>query len=270
VALLWDHGSERTRLHVQAVMGMEDMFNKLWSLRQVRVGEDSEPYARHPYEPALRVAWRGAGPHFETGVKWLTPSRKRFVTRDTTRRRLETLWGVKHDATVSQRLGNYTGMLSFELVQASRFAYWEVPDGDHHVFCRRWRGEGMLQRPVGEHGSVALRYFYQQRTQVWRPPLSNAALDVIDRMPMAEGTFRAAWGCGARVGFLRDRITVVDDGRSPVSTYGTRVETRLFLSLQKQFGRVRLEGTEGIELDHEPYPVTFHHDKGFVHIQTTF
>ena len=105
---------------------------------------------------------------------------------------------------------------------------------------------------------------------MWRPPLSNAVLSVIDRMPMVEGAFRAAWGCGARVGFMRDRITVVDDGRSPVSTYGTRVETRLFVGLQKQFGRVRLEGTEGVEFDHEPYPVTFHHDKGFVHIQTTF
>ena len=69
---------------------------------------------------------------------------------------------------------------------------------------------------------------------------------------------------------MRDRITVVGAGVAPVSTYGTRVETRAFFSLQKQFGRVRLEGTEGIELDREPYSVTFHHDKGFLHIQTTF
>jgi hypothetical protein len=27
---------------------------------------------------------------------------------------------------------------------------------------------------------------------------------------------------------------------------------------------------EGIELDSEPYTVTFHHDKTFLHLQTTF
>ncbi len=270
VGFLWDHGTGTTPLQIQAVMGMEDMFNKFWALRQVRVGVDSEPYERHPYEPALHVAWRGAGPHFETSVKWLTPSRKRFVTLDTLLRRRETLWGVKHDATLSQRIGNYAAMLHFEMVQASSFAYWEHQFGDHHLFRRRLRGEGLLQRPLGEHGRIALRYFYQERTAVYRPPFSDVILGSIDRMPMVEGSFRARWDLGVRVGFMRDRITVVGAGVAPVSTYGTRVETRAFFSLQKQFGRVRLEGTEGIELDREPYPVTFHHDKGFLHVQTTF
>lgn len=270
VGFLWDHGTSVTPFQLQVVMGMEDLFNKFWALRQVRVGNDSEPYERHPYEPALRIAWRGAGPRAEASVKWLTPSRKRFDTRDTTQRRREVLWGVKHDAVVSQQFGDYTARLKFEQVQASSFAYWRAVPGDHHVFRRRWRGEGALVRPIGQHGSIALRYFYQERIQVWRPPISNVSLGVVDRMPMIEGSFRAKWDYGVRLGFMRNRVTVSDDGGVPVSTQGTRVETRAFFSIGKQFGRVRLQGTECIELDREPYPVSFHHDKGFLHIQTTF
>src|SRR5262249_43602463 len=206
----------------------------------------------------------------DANVRWLTPSNKRFVTRDTLLLRREVLWGVKHDASLAQRFGRYGVMARFEQVQASRFAYWNYQFGDHHVFNRRWRGEGLFSRTIGEHASVTLRYFYQERTEVWRPPISNVTLGGIDRMPMVEGACRAAWDLRVRVGFLRNRITVTDDGGTPVATYGTRVETRAFFGLQKQFGRVRLQGIEGIELDKEPYPVTFHHDKGFLHIQTTF
>ena len=269
-AFMWDHGTDSTRLQIQAVMGMEDMFNKFWALRQVRVGDDFEPYLRHPYEPALRVVWRGAGPQFDASVKWLTPSSKRFVTQDVAQRRVELLWGVKQDATLSQRVGDWVGAMRFEQEQASSFAYWESRPGDHHLYRRRWRGEAQLTRPVGEHGSLSLRYFYQERTQVWRPPYPNSLLAGIDRMPMIEGSFRAKWNLGMRVGFMRNRITAGDDGVVPVFTFGTRVETRAFFSVHKQFGRVRIQGIEGIELDHEPYQVMFHHDKGFLHIQTTF
>jgi hypothetical protein len=31
-----------------------------------------------------------------------------------------------------------------------------------------------------------------------------------------------------------------------------------------------LQASEGVELDAEPYEVSFHHDKGFLHLQTTF
>jgi hypothetical protein len=51
---------------------------------------------------------------------------------------------------------------------------------------------------------------------------------------------------------------------------GTRYEDRAIISLHKMFGKVRLQGIEGIELDKEPYPVAFHHDKGFLFLQTTF
>ena len=59
-------------------------------------------------------------------------------------------------------------------------------------------------------------------------------------------------------------------GQPPAHTWGTRVETRAYLALQVRFGRVLVQGTECFELDKENYDVAFIHDKGFVHIQTTF
>jgi hypothetical protein len=270
VAVLWDHGNAHTPLQVQAVFGIEDLFNELWALRQTRVGDDSEPYERHPFEPALRVAWRTAGSHVELNGKWLSPSRKRFDTRDTLLRRTERLWGVKHDASFSQHMGRGTAEVRFEQVQASSYAQWQTRPGDHHLYRRRSRLESAFGWPLGQHGRVTLRYFYQERDQVWRPSLGNSALGVIDRMPMAEGLFRGPAGLATRLGFMRNRVTVTNTGGVPASTWGTRVETRLFFSVQKQFGRVRIQGTECVELDREPYSVVFHHDKGFVHIQTTF
>jgi hypothetical protein len=278
LGILWDHGTAITPLQIQAVMGLEDIFNKFWALRQAQVGDDSEPYLRHPYEPALRVVWRGRGPRFETNVKWLTPSSKQFLTLDPTLRRIEDLWGVKNDAELKQHIGDYyVGKLDYEMVQTSSFAYWEQQPGDHHQFARRWRVEGNLMRRIGEHGSVMLRFFYQERTQVWDPVLPTP-LGVIDRMPVIESSFKAKWDFGMRVGYMRNRVTVSGYpggpnfilGGAKFLTFGSRYENRAFFSLQKQFGRVRIEGTEGIELDHETYPVTFHHDKGFLHIQTTF
>jgi hypothetical protein len=53
-------------------------------------------------------------------------------------------------------------------------------------------------------------------------------------------------------------------------TYGTRKESRAYLGLIARFGRVSIQGVEGIELDHEPYEVTLWHDKGFLQLQSTF
>jgi len=271
-AVQWDHGDAFKPLQVTAVFTVEDAFNKFWSARQTRVGDDAAPYLRHPYEPALGITWRGSGTTFSARGKWLTPSTKQFDTKDSTLRRQEKLWGGKGDAYLAQRIGATTAEVSFEDIQASSWAYWEQQTGDHHVFRRRWRIESSLVTDVGEHGHVALRFFYQDRVQVWRPPIANATLGVIDRMPMIESWFRGPWSLGIRVGYMKDHITVSDNGGigGLAASEGTRPETRAFFQLQKQFGRVLLQGTEGIELDKEPYPVTFHHDKGFLQLQTTF
>ena len=59
-------------------------------------------------------------------------------------------------------------------------------------------------------------------------------------------------------------------GTTPRVNYGSRHESRAYFGLDARFGRVRVSGVEGIELDPEPYEVWFHHDKGFLALQTTF
>jgi len=231
---------------------------------------EGQPYERHPYEPALRMFWRGGGPRVALGGKWLTPSVKRYDTFDPALRRKEHLWGAKGDAVVSQQLGRALLDLGFDMVQASSSAEWPSQPGDHHLFSRRWRVEGGLSHPYGEHARVTARFIYQERLQVWSPPIAYATLDCIDRIPTLETEFQLPLAIGARAGYLHNRVTVVQVGAVPTFTWGTRKENRLFVSLQKRFGKVLVEGTEGIELDKEGYDVAFVHDKGFVHVMFPF
>lgn len=269
-AFLWDLGRADSPFQLQAVMGIEDVFNNFWQSRQVEVNKEHQPYERHPYEPALRMFWRGSGPRVAMGGKWLTPSVKRFETEAVALRRKERLWGTKGDATVAQQIGSATLDLGFETVQASSWAEWETVPGDHHLFSRRWRVEGGLSLPYGEHARVGARFLYQERLQIWSPPIADALQDCIDRMPTIETTFQLPLEIGARTGYMHNRVTVVREGSPPTASWGTRKENRLFLSLQKRFGKVLVQGIEGIELDKEGYDVAFVHDKGFVHLMFPF
>ena len=86
-----------------------------------------------------------------------------------------------------------------------------------------------------------------------------------------ESTIRLSPRMSLRTGVLHDRITIAKVGQTPDFTYGTRVESRAYVGLLARFGRVSVSGIEGIELDPEPYDVPFGlHDKGFLHLQTTF
>jgi hypothetical protein len=246
------------------------VFNNFWQSRQVEVNKEHQTYERHPYEPALRLYWRGAGPRVAMGGKWLTPSVKRYDTADPALQRKEHLWGAKGDAAMSQPLGSATLDLGFDMVHASSRAEWPTQPGDHHLYSRRWRVEGGVSFPYGEHARVSATFLYQERLQVWSPPIANAFQDCIDRMPTLQTTFRLPLEIGARAGYMYNRVTVVREGNPPTGSWGTRRENRLFISLQKRFGRVLVQGTEGIELDKEGYDVAFVHDKGFVHVMFPF
>lgn len=269
-ALLWDAGTAVSPFQLQAVLGIEDVFNNFWQSRQVEVGKEAQPYERHPYEPALRLHWRGGGPRAAAGGKWLTPSVKRYDTSDPALRRKEYLWGAKGDAYVAQRLARGTLDAGFETVQAWSKAEWQAVPGDHHLYSRRWRVEGGYTLPYGEHARVSARFVYQERLQIWAPPIADGLLDCIDRMPLVETAFALPLQMNARVGYMHNRLTVVQQGSMPTTTWGTRHENRIYLALQARFGRVLVEGTEGIELDQEGYDVALVHDKGFVHILVPF
>ncbi len=142
--------------------------------------------------------------------------------------------------------------------------------GDHHLYSRRWRVEGGYTLPYGEHANVSARFLYQERLQVWGPPIASAVRDCIDRVPIVETAFQLPLQIRMRTGYMMNRITVVEQGKPPVDSWGTRYEKRMYLTLQVRLGRVLVEGVEGIELDKEAYDVAFVHDKGFVHILVPF
>ena len=269
-ALDWQLGHPAGTSHLRAVMGLEDIFNNFWASRQTRVGDESAPYERHPFEPELSAHWSGPAHWMALHGKWLTPSVKRFDTKDPELRRKERLWGAKGGASVGRRFGATTAELAFEEVQASSWAEWETQPGDFHIYRRRWAIEAGVSREIGAHGMLTFRFHYQERDQVWRPPISNSSMNILDRMPTLEGAFRAPWDMRARVGVMYNRISVAQHGVPPVESWGSRTESRAYVTLQKRFGSLLIQGIEGIELDPEAYDVAFIHDKGFVQLQIAF
>jgi hypothetical protein len=246
------------------------MFNSLWEFRQTRVGNRSEPYRKHPFEPALRVISRGARHRLEAYGQWLTSSVKDLHELDPALDRTQTLWGERGGIEGSLTRGAWTAEARFDQVQARSTDTPVSGLTDALSYRRRWESELALRRAFSERVTGEVRWVYQERTQDWRPPLGDGSLRAYDRMPAAEVTWRVHERMLARIGALYNRIGVEQEGLIPAFTWGTRKESRLYIGLQARFGRVLVQGIEGIELDSEPYEVSFHHDKGFLHMQTTF
>jgi hypothetical protein len=285
--VLWSAGHDSSRVQVTAALGLEDGFNELWEFRQTRVGNDSRPYERHPLEPEMRVVWRSGdaarapharpgryddarGARVEVGGRWFTPARQRLESPALQVLERSTLWGARGDARAEARWGRWAAEAAFDVVQAasSRTVLPAAEDG--RTFRRRWALEGAARVRLARDWTAEARWVHQERVQHWRPPAGNGQFAAVERTPVLELGWRPAAGWGARVGYMRDRVTVDQRGALPGFTYGTRNETRIHLGLQARFGRVLVQGVEGVELDREPYEVSFHHDKGFLQLQTTF
>ncbi len=270
-ALLWDGGVPNGPLEVNATFTLEDAFNSLWEFRQARVGESYSPYRAHPVEPALRIASHGAHHRFELNGKWLTPLRQDHLQDpDTTLNGTHTLWGSKGSMLASVDVGRWTLEGRFEDEQVRSSHTRPSLAGDDRRLQRRWQAEAALQRSLGGTWRSELRWAYQDRMEDWRPPPTLANMRALDRGLAFEisGQPREDWHL--RVGYLHDRILIAEHGTVPAFTWGTRKESRAYIGLEALFGRVRVQGIEGIELDQEPYDVTWHHDKGFLQLQTTF
>ncbi|HYM80691.1 MAG TPA: bifunctional 4-hydroxy-2-oxoglutarate aldolase/2-dehydro-3-deoxy-phosphogluconate aldolase [Candidatus Limnocylindria bacterium] len=272
LALTWDFGADTSAFQLQTAFTFEDMFNNLWAFRQTRVGELSEPYERHPYEPGLRFVHRGQRVRVELGGRYLTPSRKSVAPLQAGGvTRLETLWGT----------------LGFMAVEARAFGIdWEargvnhqaassdVPidrsSGDARNFRRKWAGEVAAGRELVPRLTAELRWLYQERDQGVGAPLGPGAFAAVDRLLQLDASYALNPTISARVGGLFDRITVAQSGTARFPSYGTRNESRAYFGLAMRFGRVTIQGVEGVEIDPEPYEVWLVHDKGFLHLQTTF
>ena len=84
-------------------------------------------------------------------------------------------------------------------------------------------------------------------------PIGPGTFDGIDRVLAIETLWDIDPRWTVRAGGLHDRVTITKTGLTPETSENTRVESRAFVGLRATFGRVHMEGIEGIELDPEPY-----------------
>jgi hypothetical protein len=269
-AALWDWGRAGDPLWIEAAFTIEDAFNSLWKFRQTQVGDHHEPYTAHPVEPALRVVSQGRRHRVEVAGKWLTPLAKDILDADGSQSGTHALWGAKGAMLAEFSLGRWQLEARFVDQQALSHETTPLEAGDGHQFRRHWQAEGAVRRGVGGSWVLEARGAYQDRAQDWQPPVAAGAFRALDRGYALElaGEPWKLWH--TRAGLMHDRVGIAQQGEAPYFTWGTRTESRAYVALEKQFGRVRVQGIEGIELDSEPYEVTFHHDKGFLQLQTTF
>jgi hypothetical protein len=271
-AVMWEAGSDTTAWVLQGIFTFEDLFNNLWAFRQTRVGNASEPYERHPWEPALRAGvrrerWRG-----EVSGKFLTGSRKRVsgLAPGVADSR-QTLWGTLAMATLEAQAFGITWEADASNRQTtSTDQPLDLSAGDARFFRRQWRGELAARRRVQRRLTAELRGVYAARTASHGTPEPVGRFDALDRALQLETVWSATPTLGVRLGGLYDQISVFQAGQPARFTYGSRHESRAYVGLTAKFGRVSVSGVEGIELDPEPYDVWLVHDKGFLHLQATF
>jgi len=271
-AFTWQAGSDTSATQVQAAFTLEDVLNNFWAFRQTRVGDQSEPYHRHPYEPALRVVSRHARWRAEMSGRYLTPSVRRVVANaGTMTPRIATLWGTFGTASLEvQGLG-----LDWELRTSNHQAKStdqpiDFSTGDHHNYRRSWSTEMALRRRITPKLASEVHWLYQERDQHYGPPVGPARFLSINRMLVFESSYRLTPSWAVRAGGIYDRISINSAGNLPLNYYGSRRESRAFIGLSARFGRVTVAAIESMELDTEPYDVWLVHDKGFLHLQTTF
>ena len=271
-ALAWETGPDSAAFHLLARFMIEDMLNNLWAWRQTRVGNESEPYRRHPYVPELQMTWRGMPWRGEAGARYLTPSEKQVLGYNFfSLPRRQTLWGTLAWSAIEWE----TGGTHLEVRGANRQALGtdqelDLLTGDHHDFRREWSGEGMIGQRFAERWRALARWIYQSRTEVYGPPVGPGRFDGLDRIAQLELARDFAPGWALRAGALYDRVGFARSGGTLFSSEPREKESRAYIGLMARFGKVSVEGIEGIELDREPYEVTFHHDKGFLKLQAVF
>jgi hypothetical protein len=268
-ALTWEMGSDTSAYQLQTIFTLEDGLNNFWAFRQTRVGQESEPYLRHPYEPGLRLATRHARWRAEVMGRYLTPSRRMVIAAGQPSREA-TLWGTLSQASVEvQALGLDWEAAAVDKQAKSTELPLDFSTEDNHDFRREWYTEVALRRRVMPLLAAEAHWLYQERGQHYGPPVGPGRFQAVDRLLTLETTWYVHPQWRVRVGGLYDEITIARYGNTPFS-YGSRHESRAYLGLLARLGRVSMGVTEGIELDPEPYDVWFVHDKGFFHLQTTF
>jgi hypothetical protein len=272
LALAWELGADSSAFQLRAIYTLEDVFNNLWAFRQTRVGERSQPYLRHPWEPALVLASRHERWRAAFSGKFLTPSVMSVpgvLPGDPERR--AGLWGTLASASLeAHALGFVYSARGHNHQALSSDGPADRSAADDRNFRRAWSGEVALTRDLRPWLSAEARWLYTDRTETFGVPTGPGSFRAIDRVLQVEGIWHLAPAFALRLGGLYDEITIARAGSLPAGSYGSRHESRATIGLDARFGRVSVAGVEGIELDPEPYEVWFHHDKAFLMLQTTF
>ncbi|HTO90056.1 MAG TPA: hypothetical protein VMJ70_02895 [Candidatus Sulfotelmatobacter sp.] len=271
----WGFGSDTSAYQLNLTFTLEDVFNNFWAFRQTQVGQLSEPYQKRPYEPALHFATRHDHWRAEVSGKWLTSSRKSvYVQFYGANQEFHELWGAYATGQIERDLGKLTlgarGWNRQARDQDIPVSPLVIPDLGYR---RQWQAEGYFRRPMNLMRGVLVQgsYIYQGRCEFSGPPDTQYILVCDDRMMNLDVTAVINRQFTFRAGGLFDRIGVDATRAAPFTeTDGTRNESRAYFGLIARFGAVSVAGIEGIELDPEPYPVTFHHDKGFLQLQAAF
>jgi hypothetical protein len=271
-AVGWDTGPDTSAFHMSVTFMIEDMLNNLWAWRQTRVGNQAEPYLKHPYLPQFEMISRHVSWRFDLGGRYLTPSEQnvnRYGTIETPT--LQTLWGTYAWGGVETRAFGFGWEARTENLQALGTGQpLDGSAGNHLDFRRQWSAEGAISRELTARVRVLGRYIYQARTELYGESLGPGRFDALDRIVQFEVARAFAPGWSVRAGALYDRVAFAREGVTLASSEPRQKESRAYITLAARFGKVNVEGTEGIELDTEPYQVMFHHDKGFLKLQTTF
>lgn len=270
--LEWKFGADTSSLQVEARFTAEDMFNNLWQFRQSRAGQASEPYLRHPVEPEVRVVSRHERVRLEAGGRWLTAGTKQLEgLYGQPPFRIRTLWGALGYASVELRALGCDWEARARNQQANSTDRPDSAAGlDTQDFRRQWSGELSVRRALTPRYSALVHWFYQERTERYGAGIGPGVFAAVDRVTRVEIDGSLSPKLMFRVGGLYDRLGFARSGVTRRDSQIRNKESRAFIGLIARFGRVSVAGVEGIELDKEHYDVSFHHDKGFLQLQTTF
>lgn len=271
-SLGWDTGPDTSAFFLNLTFMVEDMFNNLWAWRQSHVGQVPEPYLKHPYLPQFTLISRHEIWRLDLGGRYLTPSVKQVADDAITGiPNLYDLWGTYGWAELNAHAGGFGWQARTDNLQAlSTTTPIDGSAGNHLDFRRQWSVEGMISRDLWAKWSALARYFYQERSEQYGEGLGPGRFGAVDRVYQFELARAFSPGWSLRAGGLYDRLGYAHEGITMAVSEIRKKESRAYITLAARFGKVSLEGTEGIELDIEPYPVTWHHDKGFLKLQTTF
>lgn len=281
IGLFWEFGAETASTLARFTFTFEDAFNNLWEFRQSRVGEVSEPYVKHPFEPAFRAHVRRRTWRAEIEGQYLTPSTRRLGA-DTLAREAS-LWGTFGRAAFEVEALGIRWSTATDNRQARSVEPFPGPI-DLANERRQWAVEVAAERGFGPHWEADVRWHYLDRDQwfdsvggLYLPPASFAA---IDRVVQAEARYLPTARWLVRAGGMVDAITVaVSDPlgnarrgatAGSIFTRGSRTESRAYVGFAARFGAVSIAGVEGIELDPESYEVWWVHDKAFLQLQAVF